>query len=188
MFLHQFRQLTLKLFLVHHSRRDPHTGKRGFISCLDATMNVSDTPGATEFWRWSIACYDRPGIAAFCLDLQDRQGRDVNLALLLLFLADQGFRPLTAAEIGAIDRAATPFRQWALLPARARRRALKAAGGPNYEAAKAAELDLERESQRQMLAAVPPLGRDSRPAAEIAALSLAAYGVTEAGALLAALG
>lgn len=151
-------------------------------------MNVSDRPDATDFWRWSIACYDRPGVAAFCLDLQDRQGLDVNLALLLLFLAGQGFRPLSAAEVAAVDRAASAFRHRTLLPARTRRRALKAAGGPAYEAAKAAELDLERESQRLMLAAVPPLDRDSRPAAEIAALSLAAYGVTGAGVLLAALG
>ncbi|PWR25166.1 TIGR02444 family protein [Zavarzinia aquatilis] len=150
-------------------------------------MNVSDGPGAAEFWRWSIACYDRPGVAAFCLDLQDRLGRDVNLVLLLVFLAGQGFRPLSPTEIAAVERAAAPFRQWALLPARARRRALKAAGGPEYAAAKAAELDLERESQRQMLAAAPRLGRDSRPAPEIAAASLAAYGVTGAGVLLAGL-
>lgn len=150
-------------------------------------MNVSDRADATDFWRWSIACYDRPGVAAFCLDLQDRLGLDVNLALLLVFLAERGFRPLSAAEIAAVERAAAPFRQWALLPARARRRALKATGGPEYAAAKAAELDLERESQRQMLAAVPTLGPDSRPAAEIAATSLAAYGVTEAGGLLAGL-
>lgn len=147
-------------------------------------MHLSDMISPPAFWRWSVQRYGRPGVAAFCLDLQDRAGRDVNLVLLLVFLAEQGRRPLDACEIAAVERAAAPFRQWALLPARARRRALKAEGGPAYEAAKAAELDLERESQRQMLAALPPLGPDERPAAEIARLSLAAHGIADPGPLL----
>ncbi len=140
-------------------------------------MNASDRPAATEFWAWSLAVYGRPGVAETCLRLQDEAGFDVNLVLLLLFLAATGRRPLDAADVAALERAVAPFRLYALGPARAARRALKAAGGPPYAAAKAAELDLEREAQRQLVAALPALGPDPRPAAELAGLNLSAYGV-----------
>ncbi|MFA5119799.1 TIGR02444 family protein [Zavarzinia sp.] len=142
-------------------------------------MNASDMPAATEFWAWSLAVYGRPGGAETCLRLQDEAGLDVNLVLLLLYLAATGRRPLGAAEVAALDRAVAPFRLYALGPARAARRALKAQGGPPYAAAKAAELDLEREAQRQLVAALPALAPDARPAEELAGLNLAAYGVTE---------
>jgi len=42
------------------------------------------------FWRFSLDAYGRPGVAAACLDLQDRHGCDVNLILYALWLGRAG--------------------------------------------------------------------------------------------------
>ena len=34
-----------------------------------------------EFWRFALGFYARPGVAPACLELQDRHGKDVLIAL-----------------------------------------------------------------------------------------------------------
>ena len=41
------------------------------------------------FWQYSIVFYARPGVAAACLALQDREKADVNLILLAFWLASR---------------------------------------------------------------------------------------------------
>jgi uncharacterized protein (TIGR02444 family) len=38
------------------------------------------------FWRFSLAFYERPGVADALIALQDREGFDVNLVLFALWL------------------------------------------------------------------------------------------------------
>jgi uncharacterized protein (TIGR02444 family) len=49
----------------------------------DEGKGEAATVGAA-FWRFSLALYARPGVAAALLGLQDRAGRDVNLVLYTL--------------------------------------------------------------------------------------------------------
>ena len=51
----------------------------------------------SAFWRFSLAFYARPGVAAACLALQDRHRADVNLVLLALWLGTRGHRLETTA-------------------------------------------------------------------------------------------
>lgn len=44
----------------------------------------------SAFWTFSADLYERPGVEAACLALQDRRGIDVNLLLWALWLADCG--------------------------------------------------------------------------------------------------
>ncbi|MDH3663142.1 MAG: TIGR02444 family protein [Alphaproteobacteria bacterium] len=44
----------------------------------------------SAFWTFSVDLYDRPGVEAACLALQDRRGLNVNLLLFALWLADCG--------------------------------------------------------------------------------------------------
>ena len=41
---------------------------------------------AESFWSFSLTVYGRPGVEAACLELQDRFGADVNLALYCLWI------------------------------------------------------------------------------------------------------
>ena len=44
----------------------------------------------SAFWRFSLELYARDGVPAACLALQDREGADVNLVLLALWLGESG--------------------------------------------------------------------------------------------------
>jgi uncharacterized protein (TIGR02444 family) len=114
---------------------------------------VSDDGAA--FWAWSLQTYDRPGVAAACLALQDRHGADVNLVLLACWLASQGRRldPVAAAAALAHGR---DWQGAVTARLRAVRRHLKspAAAGSRREAVEAlrarvagAELAAERLEQ-----------------------------------------
>jgi uncharacterized protein (TIGR02444 family) len=58
-------------------------------------------PAGAAFWRFSLALYARPGVAAALLALQDGAGRDVNLMLFLLWLGAVGARRLDRAGVAA---------------------------------------------------------------------------------------
>jgi uncharacterized protein (TIGR02444 family) len=79
---------------------------------------------SSDFWRFSLDFYARPGVAPACLALQDRHGADVNLVLLALWLGLQGHR----LDVAAGARLARLARRWQsplVAPLRRVRRALK---------------------------------------------------------------
>ncbi len=149
---------------------------------------------ATEFWRFSLAVYNEPNVAPACLVLQDRFGRDVNLALYCCWLGASGRGRLSRAALDAADRAIAPWRQQVVEPFRAARRAIKAAARPAsdglYAKAKAVELEAERLLQRQLVEEAPSpdpsLSREDRLDAAIANLTLY-VGAAPADAIHAAL-
>lgn len=134
---------------------------------------------ADAFWDFSLAFYRRPEIAAACLSLQEREGRDVNLVLYLCWIGLSGRGRLAAADLARADAEIAPWRQDGIEPLRAARRALAGGEGAlaaaRYAAAKAAELDAERVAQRRLAALAPPPGPHSAAAAADAAANLALY-------------
>src|SRR5258707_12890741 len=60
------------------------------------------------FWRFSLAFYERPGVADALVALQDRDGFDVNLVLFVLWLGISGHRPLDGDVLAGGGRAAGP--------------------------------------------------------------------------------
>lgn len=126
---------------------------------------------AGAFWEWSLATY--PKVEGALLDLQDRHGVDVNLALFCTWIGRLSPEALDEAEA-----ALRPWREEVVEPLRKIRRKLK--GNPGAEglrrAAKAAEIEAERLGQARLVAAVPePCG-----SGEALALYLDRRGVPEA--------
>jgi uncharacterized protein (TIGR02444 family) len=154
---------------------------------------------AAELWRFSLAVYGRPGVAAACLALQDGPGLDVNLLLFCCWAGLRGHR-LAAEELEAAAAVSSPWQRDIVAPLRAIRRRLKQAPGLDpaecaalYEQAKALELAAEEAEQRLLAAAVPFAARESSDAdqAACAAANLRLYagpaGAEAAGALAALL-
>ena len=135
------------------------------------------------FWRFSLAFYARPGVAEACLALQDREGADVNLLLLALWLGARGHR----LDAAAGRRLAGQGRDWqnaVVAPLRQVRRRLKAHADLPWPEPVAAlrrdlagvELGLEQVEQALLeatLGQIPDLGAD--PAAM--QLNLSALGL-----------
>ena len=154
---------------------------------------------AEEFWAFSLAFYERAGVSAACIALQDLYGTDVDVVLYALWCAGRGHL-LSEAELGAADAAVAGWRKSVVQPIRRARRALKPPppGFPAEAAAGlrrdllAAELAAERMQQGVMEARAAPTG--SADPAEAARHNLAvvarAGGIPEEaapiGALLAA--
>lgn len=148
------------------------------------TNTETPFPPSSPFWRFSLRFYRQPAVADACIALQEGAGVDVNLLLFLLWQAAQR-RALTAADITALDGRIGAWRDAAVVPLRAVRRALKSP--PALVAAevaeafrtriKAIELEAERLQQEAMyeLACAAPLGRDAPSPGEAARFNIAAY-------------
>lgn len=89
---------------------------------------LATEPGAADarrgFEAYASALYALPGVAEACLDLQDREGADVNLLLLACWLASRGVR-LDAAAAERLRAVAAAWRGPVLVPLRRARRALR---------------------------------------------------------------
>jgi uncharacterized protein (TIGR02444 family) len=134
-------------------------------------------PDADAFWSWSTAFYAKPGVAEACLDLQNRDGAEVNLVLLLLWLAEKGYAPLGQGEVAELDRTVRPWRERVVEPLRALRNALKGQGEDAVRRAiLSAELVAERSTQRRLVAALPELGESDAAPESVAARNLEAHG------------
>src|SRR5262244_106072 len=72
---------------------------------------------ATEFWRFSLTVYARPGVTSSCLALQDRFGLDVNLLLFCCWAAARGHR-LDPAELAAAEAASVAWQRDIVTPLR----------------------------------------------------------------------
>ena len=147
-------------------------------------MTDPETKSGSPFWRFSLQFYRQGGVAEACIALQEDSGADVNLVLFLLWHAAQR-RRLAPAEIAAIERRIAPWRDMAVIPLRAVRRALKSppalvAGGA-AEAfrtrVKAVELEAERLQQEAMhdVVCAGLFGLEAPSVAEAASANLGAY-------------
>ena len=144
-------------------------------------------PRTEAFWRFSQESYDRPGVAALCLALQDRDGRDVNILLLALYAGAVLGRRLDAQDFAALEAAVAAWRDQVTLPLRAARRGLKGwAADPGAMALRrsvqAAELESERLAQGLLLAALPD-GPAEASGRALSRANLLLYGGDEAAAL-----
>jgi uncharacterized protein (TIGR02444 family) len=77
------------------------------------------------FWRFSLAFYERPGVADALIALQDRDGFDVNLVLFALWLGVSGRGPLDGDALAAAERIADRLRSDIVEPLRSLRRKLR---------------------------------------------------------------
>ncbi len=107
---------------------------------------------AGELWRFSLAVHGAPGVASLCLELQDRWGADVNLALAVAWAGASGRWRLPVAGIARLERDIAPLRGEGVAPRRGARRRLKPLADSGRLAALAALRarlkDLELESER----------------------------------------
>lgn len=92
------------------------------IGSLDECGTTSEN-GA--FWRFSLAFYERPGVADALIALQDRGGFDVNLILFALWLGISGRGLLGGDTMAAAKRAAGTLRSGIVEPLRNLRRKLR---------------------------------------------------------------
>jgi uncharacterized protein (TIGR02444 family) len=99
-----------------------------------------------DFWNFSLRLYARPGVAAACIELQDRHGKDVIIALYCCWLGASGRGRLDAAGLAAAEATARPWRSAVVEKLRRTRHALKGVAGaePLYARMKQIELDAER--------------------------------------------
>lgn len=103
--------------------------------------------GGDDFWRYAVALYGRPGVADSLISLQDADGADALVLLLICWLADAGWPPLSPPLLERIVGRARPWNREVVQPLRRARRAVKRFGDGGaglYEDLKAVELAAER--------------------------------------------
>ena len=71
------------------------------MGVYERAPTVSVEAEATAFWDFALRLYAKPGVEADCLVLQDRDGVNVSLALLAVWLALRGRAVTADAAIGA---------------------------------------------------------------------------------------
>ncbi len=120
---------------------------------------------AGSFWSFSLQIYGMPGVEAACLDLQDRFGADVNLALYCLWIG----RALTPEALELALETASPVQSY-IQPLREMRRSLPK-DATVREAVKKAELAAEKLEQD----ALEALGEAGLPDAAAALANLRLY-------------
>ena len=77
------------------------------------------------FWRFSLAVYAAPGVAAECLALQDAQGIDVNVLLFAVWLGSRRV-VVTDEHLAVIESTVGRWRGQVVRPLRGVRRDVKA--------------------------------------------------------------
>ncbi|MGE5269362.1 MAG: TIGR02444 family protein [Thiohalocapsa sp.] len=133
-------------------------------------------PGrCAAFWRFSLAFYARPAVAAALLGLQDRAGADVNLMLYALWLGVRSVL-LDAAALAVAEASAAPLTSGIVLPLRRLRRGLGAGDGAVLRRRiAAAELAAEREVQLRLAALPQPAAKPAGDRLTVARANLALY-------------
>ena len=127
-----------------------------------------------EFWCFSLAFYDRPGVAEALIALQDRNGSNVNLMLYALWLGMSGRGSLDGGLLAAAAQTAGALGSEIVEPLRALRRKLRHHPDGDVqkfrEAVKTLELAGEKLIQ-QHLARLCPRARTSMPVADRVAVA-----------------
>ncbi|HEY7883337.1 MAG TPA: TIGR02444 family protein [Cellvibrionaceae bacterium] len=109
----------------------------------------------TPLWDFAIALYAEPGVADYCLQMQDEQGMDVNLLLFAAWLGVSGVS-LTDERLEQAIAAGCSWRISVITPLRQARRWIKteAANRADWQscraAIKAAELEAEKVALNQL--------------------------------------
>ena len=100
-----------------------------------------------EFWRFSLAAYKPPEVAAECLALQEAVGLDVNL---LLFCAWLGTRAivLSRSDIEAASRVVASWHNSVVRPLRGVRRHIKTQYGGAFEPLRSRVKDDELQAEQ----------------------------------------
>jgi uncharacterized protein (TIGR02444 family) len=100
-----------------------------------------------EFWRFSLAVYKSPDIAAECLALQEAAGVDVNL---LLFCAWLGTRAIVLgrSDIEAASRVVALWHNSVVRPLRGVRRHIKTQYGDAFEPLRSRVKDDELQAEQ----------------------------------------
>lgn len=120
------------------------------------------------FWNFSLEIYGGEGVAAACLDLQERRGCDVNVLLFCCWLGASGRPTLTADRLRAILKESGPWQEGVVRPLRELRLRLKGSDCANLETLNAvrrrvadAELAAEHAEQLRLVSLhAPPADRD----------------------------
>ncbi|WP_207476816.1 TIGR02444 family protein [Arenibaculum pallidiluteum] len=140
--------------------------------------------GGNQLWRHVLELYARPGVAAACLELQDRRGMDVCLLLYAQWAGMACGHRLSEAEAAALRTAVAPWHGEIVRALRAVRKRLKTGPAPAPDASTAAlrarvqavEIDAERIELAALATALPlapaPVPKAVGMAAALANLSL----------------
>lgn len=131
-----------------------------------------------KFWNFSLRFYSQPEVADACLSLQDDSQVDVNVLLLLFWLAAAG-KGLSCDEVAMIDGHVKRWRETVVAPLRAVRRSIpkSEAHSPQGEFRshlKRLELEAEHLQQDDLFALFSTLA-PGEPSRELALQNLAAY-------------
>jgi uncharacterized protein (TIGR02444 family) len=89
---------------------------------MDEPENTDDDDA---LWHFSLALYDRPGVAQALITLQNRDGFDVNLMLFALWFGISGRGALGSDTLAAAERATGTLRNEIVGPLRRLRRKLR---------------------------------------------------------------
>ena len=114
---------------------------------------------AVDLWEFAVAFYERPGIREQCLELQNSDGVDVCLLLVLVWLGASEVR-LTPDQIRQLDAVMVEWRTQVIIPLRNVRKFmagnLRVSSGSNdkdmvavYDSAKQLELRVEQRAMRE---------------------------------------
>jgi uncharacterized protein (TIGR02444 family) len=140
------------------------SSQRGSVADIpQQRMNASGNPEAAggELWSFSLAFYQRSGVAAALIALQDGGGADINLILFAIWLGLTGRGRLDDVGADAAEHAVCAIRVDVVEPLRALRRRLKAIADADIqrlrEAIKALEIDAERVAQFRVAALAGPV-------------------------------
>lgn len=115
-----------------------------------------------HFWQFACTLYAKPGQQQTLLALQNQQGKNINLCLLLLYL-DSLNLAINTEQLSILEHSISEFEQHALHPLRATRRYLKTNKNSirDYnqirESLLNAELMLEKQQQNMLINAVNKL-------------------------------
>ncbi|TMN80982.1 MULTISPECIES: TIGR02444 family protein [unclassified Pseudoalteromonas] len=116
-------------------------------------MNLLNSDG---FWQFACTLYAKPGQQHTLLALQNQQGKNVNLCLLLLYL-DSLKLSINAEQLSTLIESIDEFDTQALKPLRSVRRYLKANQETIADYTKireellSAELKLEKQQQHMLI-------------------------------------
>jgi len=149
------------------------------------TSQSLDTP----LWAFSLAVYDRAGVADECLDLQERLGLDVDILLFAAFVGAVASVRLEVSDIAAANAEVASWQADIVRSLRQVRRALKPLSAEGLRAqVKAAELEAEKielamlwQWSRRQLNGWPRTDRNRALAANLRA-TLEFYGVAAGNA------
>ena len=112
-----------------------------------------------HFWQFACTLYAKPEQQTTLLALQNQQGKNVNLCLLLLYL-DSLNLSINTQQLNELTQVVSEFDTYALQPLRAARSYLKANQNTisDYATIRAellsAELKLEKQQQHMLIEAV----------------------------------